>query len=100
METQVGTAGSSAWGRRRLLGAGVAGAAGVGAVALGASPAAARDDDQRTVYDVTKWQVSGRPGLTARQDIGAVINDIIADIKGPPARPRREAGCRHRHPAR
>lgn len=82
METQVGTAGSSAWGRRRLLGAGVAGAAGVGAVALGASPAAARDDDQRTVYDVTKWQVSGRPGLTARQDIGAVINDIIADIKG------------------
>ena len=83
MESPVGTTGSSAWGRRRLLGAGVAGAAGAGVIALGTSPAAALDDaaDQRTVYDVTKWRVSGRPGLTARQDIGAVINDIIADIK-------------------
>jgi inulin fructotransferase (DFA-I-forming) len=33
------------------------------------------------VYDVTRWRVSGRPGLTAREDIGAVINDIIAGIK-------------------
>jgi inulin fructotransferase (DFA-I-forming) len=83
METQVERSGSSPWGRRRLLGAGVAGAVGIGAAALGASPAAARgeDSDQRTVYDVTKWRVSGRPGLTARQDIGAVINDIIADVK-------------------
>ena len=83
MEAHVGTAGSSAWGRRRLLGAGVAGAAGVGAVALGTSPAAARDDDadQSNVYDVTTWRVKGRPGLTAHKDIGAVINNIIADIK-------------------
>lgn len=52
-------------------------------MAWAAPPAAARDEDadQQTVYDVTKWRVSGRPGLTAHQDIGAVINDIIRDIK-------------------
>jgi inulin fructotransferase (DFA-I-forming) len=34
-----------------------------------------------TVYDVTRWTIPGRPGVTARNDIGAVINSIIADIK-------------------
>lgn len=80
METaQVGKAGS-AWGRRRLLGVG---AVGLGAAAFGASSAAASDGDadQLTVYDVTRWRVSGRPELTAHEDIGAVINDIIADVK-------------------
>ena len=35
-----------------------------------------------TVYDVTTWTVPGNPGLTASYDIGAVINSIIADVKG------------------
>jgi inulin fructotransferase (DFA-I-forming) len=34
-----------------------------------------------TVYDVTDWTISSNPTLTAYQDIGAIINDIIADIK-------------------
>lgn len=34
-----------------------------------------------TVYDVTTWTIPGQPGTTAYTDIGAVINNIIADIK-------------------
>lgn len=84
MATEVGTVGSSGLGRRRLLGAGVAGAAaGLGAVALNASPAVAATQltDEQNVYDVTRWLVRGRPDLTAQKDIGAVITDIIRDIK-------------------
>jgi inulin fructotransferase (DFA-I-forming) len=33
------------------------------------------------VYDVTNWTISSNPTLTAVQDIGAIINDIIAHIK-------------------
>jgi len=32
------------------------------------------------VYDVTNWTVGSDPSLTAYEDIGAVINDIIANI--------------------
>jgi inulin fructotransferase (DFA-I-forming) len=34
-----------------------------------------------TVYDVTAWNIPGRPNVTAHTDIGAVINSIITDIK-------------------
>lgn len=77
------------WGRRRPLGAG---AAGLGAVALGAAPATARNDnghETHTVYDVTTWRVKRNPRLSAHEDIGAVINDIIRDIKE--RQPHREA---------
>lgn len=33
------------------------------------------------VYDVTTWVVPGQPGITAANDIGAVMNSIIAKIK-------------------
>lgn len=35
---------------------------------------------ETNVYDVTDWKVPGRP-IDPRNDIGAVINSIIADIK-------------------
>lgn len=68
--------------RRRLLAAGAA-ATFTGALALGAAaPAHAADNpDGSNMYDVTFWKVKGRPEVTAQVDIGAVINDIIADIK-------------------
>ena len=81
MKTQIGPVEPSRWGRRRLLGAGVAGVTGLGALAWAAPPALADDGAAQNVYDVTKWRVPSRPGLTARQDIGAVVNDIIRDIK-------------------
>lgn len=88
MEAQAGPVSAPRWGRRRLLGAGVAGASGLGALALAAPPAAAAAGS-RNVYDVTKWRVEDRPGLTAYDDIGAVINDIIRDVKR--QQPDREA---------
>ena len=68
--------------RRRLLGAGAV-ATLTGALAFGATaPAHAADSPEETnIYDVTSWKIKGRPGVTAKVDIGAVINDIIADIK-------------------
>ena len=81
METQVEQVETSRWGRRRLLGAGVAGATSLGALAWAAPPAVADDAAAQNVYDVNKWRVASRPRLTASQDIGAVINDIIRDIK-------------------
>lgn len=68
--------------RRRLLAAGAA-ATFTGALALGAAaPAHAADNpDGSNMYDVTSWKIKGRPEVTAQVDIGAVINDIIADIK-------------------
>jgi len=40
---------------------------------------------------VTAWRIKRRPDITARADIGAIINDIVADIKrrqpGPDAKP-------------
>lgn len=68
--------------RRRLLAAGAA-ATFTGALALGAAaPAHAADNPEGSnMYDVTSWKVKGRPEVTAQVDVGAVINDIIADIK-------------------
>lgn len=68
--------------RRRLLGAGAV-ATLTGALAFGATaPAQAADTPEETnIYDVTSWKIKGRPEVTAHVDIGAVINDIIADIK-------------------
>jgi inulin fructotransferase (DFA-I-forming) len=34
-----------------------------------------------TVYDVTTWSVPGNPSASPYNDIGLVINSIIADIK-------------------
>jgi len=34
-----------------------------------------------TVYDVTTWSVPGNPSATPYNDIGLIINSIIADIK-------------------
>ncbi|MCW2978100.1 MAG: hypothetical protein JWM06_3381 [Actinomycetia bacterium] len=34
-----------------------------------------------TVYDVTNWTISANPSVTAYSDIGAIINDMIANIK-------------------
>lgn len=78
--------------RRRLLGAGAA-ATLAGALTYGtAASAQAADKPQETnVYDVTSWKITGQPKVTAQSDIGAVINDIIADIRmrqsTPDARP-------------
>ncbi|WP_082006952.1 NosD domain-containing protein [Pseudarthrobacter phenanthrenivorans] len=68
--------------RRRLLAAGAA-ATFTGALALGAAaPAHAADNPEGSnMYDVTSWKVKGRPEVTAQVDVGAVTNDIIADIK-------------------
>jgi inulin fructotransferase (DFA-I-forming) len=34
-----------------------------------------------TVYDVTTWSVPGNPSASPYNDIGLIINSIIADIK-------------------
>lgn len=34
-----------------------------------------------TVYDVTTWSVPGNPSATPYNDIGLIINSIIADVK-------------------
>lgn len=34
-----------------------------------------------TVYDVTTWSVPGNPGASPFNDIGLIVNSIIADIK-------------------
>lgn len=72
--------------RRMLVGAGAVSTL-AAALTLGTSqPAEAADRPNRpfsspNTYDVTNWRVKGRPDVTAESDIGAVINDIIADIK-------------------
>nr|AIU47046.1 inulin fructotransferase [Pseudarthrobacter chlorophenolicus] len=69
-------------GRRRLLGAGAV-ATLAGALTLGTTSSAQAADKapDANIYDVTSWKIKGRPAVTAQVDIGAVINDIIADIK-------------------
>ncbi|RVX46746.1 hypothetical protein EDD27_9648 [Nonomuraea polychroma] len=67
--------------RRVLLRAPAVGAAAAGlAVLSGQSPASAMATPP-TVYDVTTWRHSTNPAITCYTDIGALINDIIADIK-------------------
>ncbi|WP_311379770.1 NosD domain-containing protein [Arthrobacter sp. ISL-48] len=73
--------------RRRLIGAGAAGTL-AAALTLGATQNANADDGGKgavfaspNAYDVTAWKIKGHPEITAESDIGAIINDIIADIK-------------------
>jgi len=75
--------------RRLLFGAAAAGAAGLSAAVarpLSADAAAAGSTSTvsfqaPTVYDVTNWRIPTRPKITAAADIGAIMNDIIRDIK-------------------
>lgn len=73
--------------RRMLVGAGAVGSL-AAALSLGMSPKAEAAQDAKAgpfnspnTYDVTAWRIKGQPKVTAESDIGAVINDIIADIK-------------------
>jgi inulin fructotransferase (DFA-I-forming) len=67
--------------RRVLLRAPVAGAAAAGVAVLSSPSAASAKARPSTVYDVTTWRHSTKPSITCYTDIGAVINNIIADIK-------------------
>lgn len=81
-------------GRHRMLGgaaAGILGAAAATAVTPGA--AAAEAPYSGTVYDVTAWRIKGQPQTTAANDIGAVINDILDDVKVRQARPDARPGA-------
>ena len=80
-----------------MLGAGAAGTL-AAALTLGVPQNANADDGGKgalfgspNTYDVTAWKIKGHPEVTAQSDVGAVINDIIADIKrrqtSPDARP-------------
>ncbi|MDI2033374.1 NosD domain-containing protein [Paenarthrobacter nitroguajacolicus] len=70
--------------RRLLVGTGAVGTL-AAALSLGLSPKAdAAEGTPLTspnTYDVTSWRIKGQPKVTAQSDVGAVINDIIADIK-------------------
>jgi inulin fructotransferase (DFA-I-forming) len=83
--------------RRRLIGAGAVGTL-AAALTLGAAQGANADTgptnsafSSPNTYDVTAWKIAAHPNVTAQSDIGAIINDIIADIKkrqtDPNARP-------------
>ena len=70
--------------------------AGLAVVGSGAQSASADELGSKAtavpnVYDVTAWRVAKHPKVTAASDIGAVINDILKDIKkrqqDPDARP-------------
>lgn len=63
--------------RRALLTAAVASPA---LVLATATPAAAEANGS-TQYDVTTWTHTTNPNITCYTDVGAVINNIIADIK-------------------
>jgi inulin fructotransferase (DFA-I-forming) len=67
--------------RRVLLKAPAVSAAAIGVTALAAPSVASAAAQPSTVYDVTTWTHSTNPAITAYTDIGALINDIIADIK-------------------
>jgi inulin fructotransferase (DFA-I-forming) len=68
--------------RRMLLRVPAVGAAAAGLAVLSGQPAAyAKAAKPPTVYDVTTWTHSTNPAITCYTDIGALINDIIADIK-------------------
>ncbi|WP_284978695.1 NosD domain-containing protein [Arthrobacter sp. fls2-241-R2A-200] len=90
---------SSAPTRRSLVGAGAVGTLAAALSLGGAQAANAADNPQGkpftspNTYDVTAWSVKGRPDVTAQSDIGAVINDIIADIKRRQATPDARPGA-------
>ncbi|WP_457964935.1 fructotransferase [Arthrobacter sp. D1-29] len=73
--------------RRMLVGAGAVSTL-AAALTLGTSQTAKAADRPQGVafsspnmYDVTAWQIKASPHVTAQSDIGAVINDIITDVK-------------------
>ncbi|GAA5056751.1 inulin fructotransferase (DFA-I-forming) [Thermocatellispora tengchongensis] len=67
--------------RRVLLRASTVGAAAAGMAVLSAPSAASAEAGPSRGYDVTTWRHSTNPAITCYTDIGALINDIIADIK-------------------
>lgn len=67
--------------RRLLLRAPAVGAAAAGVAVLSSPSAASAKARPSTVYDVSTWTHSTDPSITCYTDIGAVINNIIADIK-------------------
>lgn len=87
--------------RRRILGAAAASVAGLAVVGANAQSASAAVPRAATpgpghasnVYDVTAWTIPTRPKVTAASDVGAVINDIIRDIKKRQADPRAKPGA-------
>lgn len=85
--------------RRLILGAAAAGAAGLSAVATRPTSAHAADagagatGQAPNVYDVTAWRIPTRPKLTSFADIGAIINDIIRDIKARQTDPDAKPGA-------
>ena len=85
--------------RRRMLGAGAAGTL-AAALTLGISSNANADaggngtlSGSSNTYDVTAWKIKGHPEITATSDVGAIINDIIADIKGRQSKPDAKPGA-------
>ncbi|AFR27598.1 inulin fructotransferase [Arthrobacter sp. Rue61a] len=85
--------------RRKLVGAGAVGTL-AAALSLGMAPKAEAADGAKVsplnspnVYDVTAWRIKGQPKVTAESDIGAVINDIIADIKKRQSTPETRPGA-------
>lgn len=84
--------------RRMLVGAGALST--LAALALGTTqPANAADRPQDAAlsspntYDVTAWRIKARPDVDAASDIGAVINDIIADVKNRQSTPETRPGA-------
>ncbi len=85
--------------RRRMIGAGAAGTL-AAALTMGMPQNANADAgakgalfDSPNAYDVSSWKINGHPDITAQSDIGAVINDIIADIKRRQTRPDGKPGA-------
>lgn len=46
-----------------------------------------------TVFDVTTWRVPSRPSLRAHDDVGAVINDIVRQVKSEQRDPAHKPGA-------
>ncbi|WP_091254683.1 NosD domain-containing protein [Arthrobacter sp. ok909] len=85
--------------RRRMIGAGAAGTL-AAVLTLGIAQNANADEegkgalfDSPNAYDVTAWKIKGHPEITAQSDVGAIINDIIADIKRRQTRPDGKPGA-------
>lgn len=72
--------------RRTLVGAGAVSTV-AAALTFGRAPSAEASGNKKgapgssNMYDVTTWRIKKEPKVSAESDIGAVINDIISDIK-------------------